>query len=143
MYGSTEFLASCGGLLGLCLGMSVLSLLEIAYFCTIRLLSTRRGIDSSTNFQTPQKEQCNSRTTWWKMGKSLITVYSTRSTIQGLSYIADSNRPKIERLFWTVVFFISVFCCGSLIYNIFKRFDESPVIVTFSEQETPISQVPM
>jgi amiloride-sensitive sodium channel len=37
LYGPAEFLASCGGLLGLCMGFSLLSLVEIIYFFTVRL----------------------------------------------------------------------------------------------------------
>ncbi|XP_062558315.1 pickpocket protein 28-like [Armigeres subalbatus] len=36
LYGLTDFLANCGGLLGLCMGMSLLSLVELFYFCFIR-----------------------------------------------------------------------------------------------------------
>jgi acid-sensing ion channel, other len=37
LYKSTDFLANCGGLLGLFLGVSFMSILEIFYFCTVRL----------------------------------------------------------------------------------------------------------
>jgi hypothetical protein len=37
LFGKTEFLAHCGGLLGLFLGFSVISVLELVYFFTIRL----------------------------------------------------------------------------------------------------------
>lgn len=37
LYGPTEFLANCGGLLGLFMGFSILSLIEIIYYLTIRL----------------------------------------------------------------------------------------------------------
>jgi acid-sensing ion channel, other len=37
-YGFTEFMAHCGGLLGLFLGFSFMSILEIIYFCTIWLI---------------------------------------------------------------------------------------------------------
>jgi acid-sensing ion channel, other len=37
MYGSNEFLADCGGLLGLFMGVSFMSILEIIYFATVRL----------------------------------------------------------------------------------------------------------
>ena len=37
LYGQTEFLANCGGLLGLFMGFSALSLIEIIYYLTIRL----------------------------------------------------------------------------------------------------------
>lgn len=36
MYGLTEVIALCGGLLALFFGASLLSILEILYFCTVR-----------------------------------------------------------------------------------------------------------
>jgi Amiloride-sensitive sodium channel len=44
LYGITEFMASCGGILGLFLGFSFMSVLEIIYFCTIRLVCNIRMI---------------------------------------------------------------------------------------------------
>lgn len=38
LFGKTDFVANCGGLLGLFMGVSILSIVEIVYFCTIRLL---------------------------------------------------------------------------------------------------------
>ncbi|GLV34809.1 pickpocket 26 [Carabus blaptoides fortunei] len=37
LYGQTDFLANCGGLLGLFMGFSFLSLIEIVYFLTLRM----------------------------------------------------------------------------------------------------------
>jgi amiloride-sensitive sodium channel len=37
LFGPTDFLANCGGLLGLFTGFSFLSLVEILYYCTLRL----------------------------------------------------------------------------------------------------------
>ncbi|CAF4930718.1 unnamed protein product [Pieris macdunnoughi] len=37
LYGPTDFLANCGGLLGLFMGFSILSVVEIIYFLTLRL----------------------------------------------------------------------------------------------------------
>uniref|UniRef100_A0A182YSZ3 Pickpocket n=1 Tax=Anopheles stephensi TaxID=30069 RepID=A0A182YSZ3_ANOST len=44
LYGWVDFLANCGGLFGLFMGVSILSLLEIFYFITIRPFSVRRKI---------------------------------------------------------------------------------------------------
>lgn len=41
-FGPTDFLANCGGLLGLFMGVSILSLFEIFYYFTIRLLCNLR-----------------------------------------------------------------------------------------------------
>lgn len=33
IYGDTDFLAYCGGLISLCVGASILSIIELVYFC--------------------------------------------------------------------------------------------------------------
>lgn len=42
LYGPTDFLANCGGLLGLFMGVSLLSIVEIIYFCTLRFCCSIR-----------------------------------------------------------------------------------------------------
>lgn len=37
LYGQTDFLANAGGLLGLFMGVSILSLVEVLYFFTLRV----------------------------------------------------------------------------------------------------------
>lgn len=37
LYGQTDFLANAGGLLGLFMGVSILSLVEVVYFFTLRV----------------------------------------------------------------------------------------------------------
>lgn len=37
LYGNASFIANCGGLLGLFTGFSILSLVEVIYFATLRL----------------------------------------------------------------------------------------------------------
>uniref|UniRef100_T1GJ31 Uncharacterized protein n=1 Tax=Megaselia scalaris TaxID=36166 RepID=T1GJ31_MEGSC len=42
LYGTTDFLANVGGLLGLFMGVSMISFVELVYFCTVRLISNLR-----------------------------------------------------------------------------------------------------
>lgn len=42
LYGRTDFLANCGGLLGLFMGVSLLSIVELIYYATLRLGCTLR-----------------------------------------------------------------------------------------------------
>lgn len=42
LYGTVDFYANCGGILGLFTGASVLSIVEIIYFWTLRLGCTYR-----------------------------------------------------------------------------------------------------
>lgn len=42
LYGRTDFVANCGGLLGLFMGVSLLSIVEIIYHITLRLCCSLR-----------------------------------------------------------------------------------------------------
>lgn len=60
LYGKTDFLANCGGLLGLFMGVSILSIVEIFYYLTIRLccnLSMRKK-RKATMRKHPQPNIC-------------------------------------------------------------------------------------
>ncbi|XP_073943324.1 pickpocket protein 28-like [Choristoneura fumiferana] len=56
LFGLTDFLANCGGLLGLFLGFSFLSLVEIFYFCTLRLGCTFRREIQKADFTSTKIE---------------------------------------------------------------------------------------
>jgi Amiloride-sensitive sodium channel len=73
--------------------------------------------------------------------KDLVSDYSTKTTIQGIKYVADTNLSWIERIWWTTILIISIFCCGSLISNIFGRYDRTPLIITYENEETMVVQV--
>lgn len=59
LYGLTDFLANCGGLLGLCMGVSLLSLVELLYFCLVRPVVLWRNqktvVQMENKDEAPQK----------------------------------------------------------------------------------------
>lgn len=55
LYDKTDFLAACGGLLGLFMGVSVLSIVEVIYYFTIRLNCTLRMRRTRKNLRKSQK----------------------------------------------------------------------------------------
>lgn len=57
-YTWTDFLAVCGGLLGLLLGISALSIIELVYYSTLRLFWTFRRLKSEANVQV-HVQPCN------------------------------------------------------------------------------------
>lgn len=59
LYGRTDFLANCGGLLGLFMGFSLLSIVEVVYYCTLRLacnLQRRRQAKRTAGLRRPLVE---------------------------------------------------------------------------------------
>jgi Amiloride-sensitive sodium channel len=116
LHGNVDFLATCGGLQGLCLGMSVLSLLEIVYFCFIRFWFDRRKLKSrqTDNVIFVRKKRLKT-IECLDIIQNLLTDYMGKTTVQGIKYVARFDLTICERIWWTIVVIISVFCCGSLI----------------------------
>jgi Amiloride-sensitive sodium channel len=75
----------------------------------------------------------------WQTAKKIFVDYSKNSTIHGVSYIAEEERPWLENVFWIIVFFISIILCGKLIFD---AWNISPIIFTFSSKPIPIYQIP-
>jgi acid-sensing ion channel, other len=72
----------------------------------------------------------------------LVSDYLDNSSIHGFKYIGDKTRPWFERILWIVIFLISFFGCCKLIFDVHQKFDQNPVIVTFDEKPTKISEIP-
>ncbi|VVC92109.1 pickpocket protein 28 isoform X2 [Leptidea sinapis] len=64
LYGPTDFLANCGGLLGLFMGFSILSVVEILYFLTLRvwcLLARKRRPQTNILYASPELNGANKK----------------------------------------------------------------------------------
>jgi Amiloride-sensitive sodium channel len=145
-YGPIDFLATCGGLLGLFLGVSVISLLELIYFCTIRLYMNMQLSEELDHGRTElveefQRPNVSKTRRCLKLLKQLIADYFNKTTIQGVNYLAETKVSVAERLWWAIFVALSTFCCGSLISNIIRQYEQSPVIISYANEETPISEV--
>lgn len=72
----------------------------------------------------------------------LFSDYSAISTIHGVRYLGEKKRHWSERIFWLIAFLLSIFACGVFICQAWLKWQNSPVIVTFSEESTPVYHIP-
>lgn len=72
----------------------------------------------------------------------LFADYSLNSTVHGVRYMFEHRRHWSERLWWAFAFALSVYGCGRLIMNVYVKWDQSPVIVSFAEKTTPVWEIP-
>ncbi|GAB0099479.1 pickpocket protein 28 [Sergentomyia squamirostris] len=72
----------------------------------------------------------------------LFSDYCNNSTIHGVKYLGERRRPWMERAWWVIVFVLSIYGCSRLIWNVWNKWDQSPVIVSFAEKSTPVWQIP-
>ncbi|XP_053686080.1 pickpocket protein 28-like [Sabethes cyaneus] len=74
--------------------------------------------------------------------KQLVEEFCENSSIHGVKYFVGSKRALIEKVWWVAVFLLSLYGCGRLIYFVYQKWDNEPVIVTFAQKPTPVFQVP-
>ncbi|KAK5641675.1 hypothetical protein RI129_010222 [Pyrocoelia pectoralis] len=71
-----------------------------------------------------------------------FSQYCDSTSIHGIKYVGQRGRYLLEKLLWLVIV-IGVFTiCSILIHKTYRKWQTSPVIVTFSTTEKPISDIP-
>ncbi|XP_073985653.1 pickpocket 26 isoform X2 [Rhodnius prolixus] len=68
--------------------------------------------------------------------------YCASTSIHGVKYLGEEERPLAERIWWLLVFIICLSGNFFLIGKVWIKWHESPVIVSFAETTTPVWQVP-
>ncbi|XP_055598387.1 pickpocket protein 28-like [Uranotaenia lowii] len=74
------------------------------------------------------------------MQKSLFQEFCCNTSIHGIQYL--EKKSNLERLIWTVVLCTSIIGCVFYIGQIYQKWDEKPVILSFAEGYTPIWEIP-
>ncbi|XP_058464040.1 pickpocket protein 28-like [Malaya genurostris] len=74
--------------------------------------------------------------------RTLSTEFCDNSSIHGVRYFADRKVIWCEKFWWILVFTLSVGSCGLLIQQTYRKWNESPVIVSFVERPTSVWQIP-
>lgn len=82
---SVEFLSNVGGILGLMVGCSSLSLIEFVYFISIRSVSDQLNKNKVSSEQPESFKKAPSKL------KSFILEYLNNSSIHSASHIANRN----------------------------------------------------
>lgn len=72
----------------------------------------------------------------------LFREYCEDTTIHGIKYIGKPHQPRLDRWWWIIAILISVVLCFHLIHNLWMKWESSPVFVSFSEQTTPVWEIP-
>ncbi|CAG4951881.1 unnamed protein product [Colias eurytheme] len=74
--------------------------------------------------------------------KEYLIDYTASSNLHGLRYIGEKQRTIVEKIFWLFMFSSSFILCSVLIHQIWIKWNERPVIVSFAETYTPVWQIP-
>ncbi|KAL1492018.1 hypothetical protein ABEB36_012522 [Hypothenemus hampei] len=78
---------------------------------------------------------------FFKSARKYFREYCDLSTIHGMKYLAE-NRTNAERGWWLIVFLLSLTCCSYSIYLVSEKWKNTPIIISFANEEIPIYQIP-
>lgn len=68
--------------------------------------------------------------------------YTGNSTIHGIRYLGERKRPVAEKIWWIIVFIISITFCTIYIRQIYMKWKYELVIVSFAEKPAPVRDIP-
>ncbi|EAT48028.1 AAEL000917-PA [Aedes aegypti] len=74
--------------------------------------------------------------------RMLTDEYFSSSSIHGMQYLAASKRSPFEKVFWILIFVGSISACTILSQAIYRKWQQTPVIIAINERMTPIWEIP-
>jgi Amiloride-sensitive sodium channel len=125
-----DFFSYTGGALGLFLGFSVLSFIEIIYYFTIRICFEkyrlrRVGVLGQSDIS----------------GSNLIKDYLSSSSIHGMNQIVLKRRHLIERLIWLILVSLALIYGSIVAINMYKNYKNSPIFMAYQDKPVNIKEV--
>jgi Amiloride-sensitive sodium channel len=127
-----------GGLLGLFLGFSVLSAIEILHFFCINVCFKRKPFS-----ETPKPSwNLDKRTKSFNDRCDFLANFMKKSSIAGLAYIADESIHLIERLIWFLAFLLSMVGCTLMIVKLRERLGIDTITMIMEDGAESVSNLP-
>jgi hypothetical protein len=124
-----DFISYCGGSLGLFLGFSALSLFEIVYYFTLRIVCLKKQQAKLS----PSSHTKDSTKTSNHPISDPINEFVENSSIHGCNQIVMAKRHWIERFLWMVLVSTAVVFCGTTTYSFLMKFIDTPIILKYED----------
>ncbi|XP_039756123.1 pickpocket protein 28-like [Pararge aegeria] len=103
---------------------------------------TNVPVDTENNQDQPDAANVKIKRGKISIIKKYLVDYTANSNLHGLKYIGEKERTSVEKIFWLFMFTCCVVLCAGLIRKVWIKWNESPVIVSFAENSTPVWQIP-
>lgn len=131
-----EIIAFVGGLLGLFLGFSMLSFVEIFYFFGIHPVIKKFSKGVSNMPKTKSKSST------WHNVKTYLIEYLQGSTIHSFNFIGDANKHFIERIAWLLAFALSLTGCTFMVLDLFNNLNINAISMVTEDGIHEVSKIP-
>lgn len=124
-FGFSDYMASVGGLLGLIAGISLFSLIEIAYHM-LRAFANRCVVNDGPKMQTIFIPSILSKR---KQFLKYFLSYMRNSSIHGFYYTANRELGLFEKLFWSSCVVVSSVFCVILVVDTVNHAELNPIVI--------------
>ncbi|XP_058985354.1 pickpocket protein 28-like [Musca domestica] len=105
--------------------------------CSLEMKSKFADISPPATKQNSTPERKNVRESL----KEIFNEYCSNTSLHGVKYFGQ-ERPWKEICFWLGIFTLSFYFSSQTIRKVYQKWNDTPVIVTFSERSTPVSDIP-
>ncbi|CAL8109589.1 unnamed protein product [Orchesella dallaii] len=99
-------------------------------------------LEKSVGVEKDNGCSCGKVCWWYPDQDSVPAEYLESSSMHGLKYVSQPKRHLIERIFWFGAFLASLISASIMIMEIWNRYYENPVIVTFNPTELDLETIP-
>lgn len=76
-----------------------------------------------------------------KKMKNHLKIYCKESSIHGLNYIVKNDAIIVEKVIWIAAVFVSLICCGILIFKIGAKYQEDAILTYTSDKAISVTDV--
>ena len=67
--------------------------------------------------------------------------FCRHTTLHGWQYMAEQSFTRLQKFFWALILFVSVFCATVLIYNNLQIFKNATVVTTVDTMTAPLDDI--
>jgi hypothetical protein len=151
-----DFISQCGGSLGLFLGFSALSAVEVVYFFTVRIFFKRMGRNRVTMIVTNKEATEDKKSSYFE-------EVMRSSTIHGCNHAVSKEFHRLEKFelfvvdvdysllilhclfslcscLWLLIVIVAFSYCCSTTFRIYENNRNAPTVVTFEDvMETSVN----
>ncbi|XP_063917674.1 pickpocket protein 28-like [Zophobas morio] len=78
---------------------------------------------------------------YWHSLRKYLREYAEVTGLQGFRYVAE-KRSTAEKIIWSLALIFSLGGCMYMISEILNKYENSPVVVSFATEDTPLYKIP-
>jgi hypothetical protein len=128
-----DFVSYCGGSLGLFLGFSAVSAIEIVYYFTLKIICVKKQERKTSSVEHDNEPVKN---------RNYLSNFLANSSVHGCNQVTMEKRYGIERIIWVVFVALMIYYCASVVQNFIDKYKDAPVMMKYENSLESLKEIP-